>query len=162
MSPKWSGWRRFLRTGSVSWRTDFPPGVGVLRRRLTKGRLEVSVPNQGVCRGLEVEACVTVSNPEGLDNVEVGLVCTESYDYHDSGSGADDPGGRSTAYAVAYEAWRPVVNGPGMQVVRLAIPPRAPFSFDGDCLSFVWEVKVRGRRRRRLDAQAGHEILVLP
>jgi hypothetical protein len=160
MSPKTSGWQRLLRTGHISW--SWRQIRDVLPRRLGSGRLEVSAPEQGVCRGREVEASITVSKPEGLDSVEVGLVCTESYDYRDSGYGADDAPSRGTSYAIAYEAWRPVVSAPGRQVVGLAIPPQAPFSFDGDCLSFKWEVMVRGRRRRRLDALAGHEILVLP
>jgi len=70
--------------------------------------------------------------------------------------------GRATTYAIAHEAWLPIESAPGVQSVRLTIPPEAPFSYEGDCLSFRWEVVARGRRRRRLDAQAKHEISVLP
>jgi len=49
-----------------------------------------------------------------------------------------------------------------VQSVRLPIPPEAPFSYDGDCLSFRWKVVARGRRKRRLDAQVKRDITVLP
>ena len=135
--------------------------VDSLRRRLTRG-LQIDASDHEVHRGAEVEALVTISNPRGLGNVEVGLICTEYYARYSEGVGADDPGGRATTYAVAHEAWRPVESAPGMQSVRLAVPTEAPFSYEGDCLSFSWEVVARGRRRRRLDAQAKREITVLP
>jgi hypothetical protein len=132
--------------------------IDLLRRRLTRG-LQLSVAAQEVRRGDEVEAFVTITNTRALSNVEVGLVCTEYYAHY--GKGVDPPG-RALTYATAHETWRPVDCTPGVQHVRLRIPTEAPFSYEGDCLSFRWEIVARGRRRRRLDAQASHDISVLP
>jgi hypothetical protein len=44
----------------------------------------------------------------------------------------------------------------------LTIPPEAPFSYKGDCLSFKWEVVAKGRKRHRLDAQTRREIIIFP
>ncbi len=41
-------------------------------------------------------------------------------------------------------------------------PAHAPFSYEGSCLSFKWEVVARGRRARKLDARASQEISVRP
>jgi hypothetical protein len=135
--------------------------VDLLRRRMARG-LQVGASDEEVRRGEEVEALVTLSSAEGLGDVEVGLVCTEYYARYSEGVGPDDSGGRATTYAIAHEAWLPVESAPGVQSVRLTIPTEAPFSYEGDCLSFRWEVVARGRRRRRLDAQARREISVLP
>jgi hypothetical protein len=135
--------------------------VDLLRSRLTRG-LQVGASDPEVRRGEEVEALVTISSARGLGDVEVGLVCTEYYALYSEGVSTDDSGGRATTYAIAHEAWLPIESAPGVQSVRLTIPPEAPFSYEGDCLSFRWEVVARGRRRRRLDAQAKHEISVLP
>ena len=135
--------------------------IDLLRRRLTRG-LQVGASDQEVRRGEEVEALVTISSARGLGDIEVGLVCTEYYALYSEGVSTDDSGGRATTYAIAHEAWLPIESAPGAQSVRLTIPPEAPFSYEGDCLSFRWEVVARGRRRRRLDAQAKHEISVLP
>jgi hypothetical protein len=135
--------------------------IDLLRRRLTRG-LEVGAAAQEVRRGDEVEALATISSARGLGNVEVGLVCTEYYARYSEGVDPDDSGGRALSYAIAHEAWLPVDCSPGVQSVRLTIPTEAPFSYEGDCLSFRWEVVARGRRKWRLDAQASHEISVLP
>jgi hypothetical protein len=135
--------------------------VDSLRGRLTRG-LQVEASDHEVHRGAEVEALVNISDPRRLGDVEVGLVCTEYYARYSEGVAADDAGGRVMTYDVAHEAWLPVESAPGMQSVRLSIPPEAPFSYHGDCLSFTWEVVARGRRKRRLDAQAKREITVLP
>ena len=49
-----------------------------------------------------------------------------------------------------------------MQSVRLAIPADAPFSYEGTCLSFKWELVARGHKSRGLDAQARSDLSVLP
>ena len=141
--------------------------LDVLRRWLTRG-LRVSASDQEVHRGGEVETFVTISRPRGLGDVEGGLVCTEYYDEKTSSPTSSSAGNvdtstsRTTSSAIAHEAWLPIESTAGMQSVRLAIPAEAPFSYKGDCLSFKWEVVARGRRSRRLDAQASQEISVLP
>jgi hypothetical protein len=124
----------------------------------------VGASEDEVRRGEEVEAVVTIPAVGGVSNVEVGLVCTEYYD--EETSYTDGQGhartSRTTAEAIAHEAWLPLESARGVQRVRFAIPAEAPFSYEGDCLSFRWEVVARARRRRRLDALARHEISVPP
>ena len=138
-----------------------------LRRRLTRG-LEVAASDQEVRRGGEVEALVTISSARKLGDVEVGVVCTEYYDELKTGSAAytDDTNttttSRVTSDDVAHETWSPVETVSGVQSVRFTIPPGAPFSYHGECLSFKWELVVRGRRGRGLDRQARSEFSVLP
>jgi hypothetical protein len=147
----------FRDRGVLDRRLDF------LRRGLTKG-FEVGVGEQQLRRGEEVEALVTVSHSRGLGDLEVGLICTESYDYRSTWTGDDGASqeSRETAQAVAYEEWQPVESVSGAQSLRLRVPVEAPFSYKGECLSFKWEVAARGRRRHRLDTRAAQEISVLP
>lgn len=138
-----------------------------LRRRLTRG-LEVAASDQEVRRGGEVEALVTISSARKLGDVEVGVVCTEYYDELKTGSAAyiDDMNttttSRKTSDDVAHETWSPVETVSGVQSVRFTIPPDAPFSYHGECLSFKWELVGRGRRGRGLDREARSEFAVLP
>ena len=138
--------------------------LDLLRRRLTSG-LEVAAGNQVAHRGDEVEALVTISSPGKIGNVEVGVVCTEYYDEEDTDTDMNTGGqstSRVTSDEIAHEAWLPVETISGAQSLHFTIPPDAPFSYRGDCLSFKWEVVARGRKRRGLDAQARSEFSVLP
>jgi hypothetical protein len=150
-------WRKPLRSGG--WIIN---PADVLRRRLTR-RLEVDASREDVQRGDEVEALVTLSNRK-LGQLEIGLVCTEYYAKESTTTDSDGTpiSTRSTAAATSFETWLPIDNVVGVQSVSLAIPEQVPFSYKGSCLSFTWELVARGRRRRRLDAQARHEITVLP
>jgi hypothetical protein len=130
-----------------------------VRQRRTRG-LQVDAGVHGVRRGEEVEARVTIASPKGLGDLEVGLVCTEYYDEETTDSDGDTS--RSTAEAIAHEDWLPVEELTGVQSVRLAIPADAPFSYEGTCLSFKWELVARGHRSRGLDAQARSDLSVLP
>ena len=134
-----------------------------LRGRLTRG-LEVAAGVQEVRRGGEVEALVTITSARRLGDVEVGVVCTEYYDEEQTSSDGDGTTSTSrvTCDEIAHETWHPIEAVAGVQSVRFTIPPDSPFSYDGDCLSFKWEVVARGRRSRQLDAQARSEFSVLP
>jgi hypothetical protein len=137
------------------------------RRRRLAGELglQVGTSEKRARRGGEVEALVTISSTKGLGEVDVGLVCTESYDVEVSSGSTSQYGSstiRETRTAIAHEAWQPVETILGVQSVRIAIPPEAPFSYAGSCLSFKWEVAARGRRAGHVDAQARSEISVLP
>jgi hypothetical protein len=130
-----------------------------VRQRRTRG-LQVDAGVHGVRRGEEVEALVTIASPKGLGDLEVGLVCTEYYDEETTDSDGDTS--RSTAEEIAYEDWLAVEELTGVQSVRLAIPADAPFSYEGTCLSFKWELVARGHKSRGLDAQARSDLSVLP
>jgi hypothetical protein len=134
-----------------------------LRRKLTLG-LEVTTGDPSARRGGEVEALVTISSARKLGDLEVGVVCTEYYDKEETTSTGDGSTStsRSTCDEVVHESWSPAESIAGVQSVRFTIPAEAPFSYSGECLSFKWEVVARGRRRRRLDAQARREFSVLP
>lgn len=138
--------------------------LDLLRRRLTRG-LQVTAGKQVARRGEEVEALVTISSPGKLGNVEVGVACTEYYDEEDTDTDmntGNQSTSRVTSDEIAHEAWLPVETISGPQSLRFTIPPDAPFSYRGACLSFKWEVVARGRRHRGLDAQARSEFSVLP
>lgn len=112
-----------------------------------------------MARGGELDAVVTLSDVAGLQDVQVGLFCTERYAVQ---MHTDNGSRQGTCWATAYERWVPMATTPGVQTVRLRVPPEAPFSYEGDILSFRWEIIARGRRRRRLDAQATCPLSVLP
>ena len=152
--PKMPGWKKLVTTGSASW----SPSLDGLRKKLAKG-LDVRVDQCEVRRGDEIEALVVVTEPDRLGELEAGLVCTEHYDevVH-----TGENSSRTTSKAVAHEAWQPLPSMAGEHSVRLAVPARAPFSYEGSCLSFRWEVVARGRRDRKLDARASQEISVRP
>ena len=135
--------------------------------RLTD-ELQIAPPAGEARRGEEVDVAVTVVDARRLSGVDVGLVCTEYYDEEDRTTSTDSNGhtttstSRETREAVAHEAWVTVEPAVGVQSVRLSIPPSTPFSYEGECLSFRWEVEARGRKHRRLDARAAAELRVLP
>lgn len=128
-----------------------------LRNKLTKG-LEVHVEQPDTRRGADVDARVVITTPEGLGEIEVGLVCTESYDEH---SGGED-GGRTTFRGTAHESWQALPSMQGEHSATLTVPSDGPFSYSGSCLSYKWEVVARGRKARALDARASYEIRVRP
>jgi hypothetical protein len=141
--------------------------LDAVRRRMTKG-LEVTAIDPRVRRGAVVRAKVAIEEPDRLGTLEAGLICTEYYECKVSspmvgtGNPVLTPGPRrEMASAVAFEAWQPLELRAGEQEVALAIPAAVPFSYAGQALTYVWEVAVRGDRRG-LDAQARHEIVVLP
>ena len=130
-----------------------------LRKRLTRG-LEVKSSTREVSRGQSLEASVTIAKGAKLGAVQVGLFCTEAYavEMQDTDGGTS----QGTSWATAYEAWVPLAETPGVQTVRLDVPADGPYTYDGEILSFRWEVVARGVRKRRLDARAICLIVVRP
>jgi len=141
--------------------------LDLMRKRLTSG-LEIEATGEPIRRGDDVEALVTISDPAKVGSVEVGVVCTEYYDEDVEQTSTDSHGvpqtqsSRETLEATAHEEWRPLEPVAGVQSARFAIPADAPFTYEGDCLTFQWEVVARGRRRDRLDALASTPISVTP
>jgi hypothetical protein len=150
-----SPWQRF--------RTAVEHPIDTLRQRRAKG-LEISTSQRRVCRGDHVEVLVTIADTAGIGNVDIGLVCTEYYDEKVQDDESETRFGtkRQTSEAIAHAEWLRIDSAPGVQSVRLEVPAEAPFSYEGDCLSFRWEIIAHGRRRRRLDAQARLRIAVAP
>ena len=156
MSPR-SGWKKLVSTGSVTW----SPSLNGLRNKLTKG-LEVRVDAPRARRGDEVHAVIVISDVGHLGDLEAGLVCTEYYDEETASSSSDHGTSRTTSNAIEHEEWQRLPSIEGEHSVRFTIPPHAPFTYDGSCLSFKWEVVARGRKSRRLDARVSTTIAVSP
>ncbi len=148
-------WRRLVNSG----RSLRDLSLDDVREGLTQG-VEVRVDHPAVRRGGCVEALIIISEPDRLGELEVGLVCTVHYDLsvssHNGGSH------RETSTATEHQVWQPVQNVRGEHAVALSIPPSAPFSYQGSCLSFSWEVVVRGHKERALDSRASQSMTVQP
>ncbi len=155
--PKASVWKKFASSGAYGWSLS----LDGRRRKLTEG-LEVRVDQLEARRAGEIEALIVVTDPEWLGELEAGLVCNEYYDERTSSGTNSGTSRRTITKAVEHEQWQPLPGGPGEHSVRFTIPPQAPFSYEGSCLSFRWEVVARGRRTRKLDARASQEISVRP
>lgn len=133
--------------------------VNGVRSWVSRG-FEVGVSSDQVPRGGQLDGFVTISAAQRLESVEVGVVCTEFYAVTVCSS--EGGSSRGISSAVAHEAWIPVGSTPGVHPVRLRIPEDAPYSYEGDVLSFRWEVAARGRRKKGIDPRAERGIWVLP
>jgi hypothetical protein len=133
------------------YRSVFPP-----RAR----HLGLSVQSTELARGGEVVVQLELKKGKASDRLELGLVCTEFYDERRS----DGRGGttRVTAQTPAFEDWRPPPGGGDTQTMRFTVPPDAPFSYRGRCLSFVWRVSAREPKRLRFDPATNVELTVRP
>jgi hypothetical protein len=129
-------------------RVVFPPPV--------RG-VSLNVPVTDVRRGDDVDAAVELSTDK--PGLEVGLVCMEYYDVETTDGRGNRS--RSTSQAVAYEDWRPHPGGT-TQSVRFSVPVNAPYSYRGDCISYVWRVSARAPKRMRFDRSEHVPILVRP
>jgi hypothetical protein len=98
--------------------------------------LELQVERQELRRGDPVAAIAT-----GKGELEVGLVCTQSYDLWRRI--ANDSRSRVTDSASVWQEWVPAPHGALGQRVALALPAEGPYSHEGDCVSFGWAVVVR-------------------
>jgi hypothetical protein len=152
--------------GAAAWAAA--AGFGVLavglnrrrpgRLRAAKG-IELRLDTPEVARGGEVLATVTLPDPNAVRELEVGVVCTERYDYKDR---SGDRTTRETRRHVEYEAWQPAQPGLMQQTVRLAVPPSAPYSHEGTVLSFLWTVTAAERRDRMPDRHTDVPLWVKP
>jgi hypothetical protein len=98
--------------------------------------LELRVERHELRRGDRVAA---IASGEG--ELEVGLVCTQSYDvWRRIGN---DSRSRVTVSASVWQAWVPAPHGALGRRVELAVPADGPYSYEGDCVSFGWAVVVR-------------------
>jgi hypothetical protein len=146
----------------------FPIAMYLLARRFRSRaawHFQVIAEPLELRRGEEVEAELAVYDLDELDDrVEVGLVCVERYDHPrprvEDGETVVE---RATAEAVAYQSWRPAWRTEEPQSFRFRIPPDAPYSYEGDCLSFAWRVVAREPDRGPMEHGASDDpIWVLP
>ena len=144
-----------LPGGPPSW-PFFVGAVGVLaffwlfartmfrgaRPRYASG-LELQVERQELRRGDRVAAVVS-----GAGELEVGLVCTQSFDVWRRI--ANDSRSRVTDSASVWQQWMPAPQGALGQRVELGLPAEGPYSYEGDCVSFGWAVVVRRVGEKRV------------
>jgi hypothetical protein len=144
----------------VPGRSWLHPGrlVDAIRGR-SAGHIRIGVAPGEIRRGQPVELIVTVYPGGPRGPLEVGLLCTEFWDEEESSGGRTS---RVTKNEVAHEEWVRAEPGVGEQRVRLTPPREAPFSYDGEYVSFVWEAVAREHRPRRLDPNARAAIRVRP
>ena len=139
-----------------AWRGRRPPK---LRARL-RG-LNLSVDRDQARRGEQVTVTITVA--ERVERLEVGLVCTELYDFQ---SHAQTKAGavtvRQTGQENAHEEWRALELTSGEQSGTFEIPPEAPYSYEGSCVSYAWRVSARTVRALRSDPRLDRPVWVDP
>ncbi|MGH2962293.1 MAG: hypothetical protein ACRDL3_08890 [Solirubrobacterales bacterium] len=127
-------------------------------------QFEVFAQPPEVWRGEKVEADLAILDPDGLgEGIEVGVVCVERYDRPvtsrtEQGTVTE----RKTGEAVAYERWLPAWRIAEPQTFRFTIPLDAPYSHEGDCLSFAWRVSAREQGARGAAETSDDPIWVLP
>ena len=125
----------------------------------------LSVGSEEARRGGKLSVTLTVASSGGPDDepLELGLVCVELYDYRVTAQTRAGPiYVRQTGEAHAYEHWEHVERSLGSQTVELELPRDAPYSYEGDCVSYAWRVSARVARRLRSDPRIDHPIWVRP
>jgi hypothetical protein len=125
----------------------------------------LGVEREEARRGDELRVTVTLSPGAARadDPLEVGLVCVERYDYTARAQTKAGPVNvRQTRDATAYERWLPVERAVGEQSYVLGIPAAAPYSYEGECVSYFWRISARAVRRLRADPRSDHPIWVRP
>jgi hypothetical protein len=105
------------------------------RPRYASG-IELVVERQELRRGDRVAATAS-----GDGELEVGLLCTQSFDVWRRIS--DDSRSRVTDTASVWQQWVPAPHGALGQSVELMLPADGPYSYEGDCVSYGWAVVVR-------------------
>ena len=126
--------------------------------------LQVSVSPGQVGRGqpVSVRLDVVVALPAEA-TVEVGLVCSEIYDYIEvirTQQGRSRS--RSTKVVDAYAEWMPAQPTGGSQQFGFTVPYDAPYSYEGDCVSYAWRVTARERKEIGRDPVRDVPIWVRP
>jgi hypothetical protein len=111
-------------------------------------------------RGEDLDVRVSVADPERLESgAELGLVCVE---YYSVTRHSENSTYRDDAEATAYEDWRPIRPGQVRPYERFQVPADAPYSHEGEYLSYNWSVRVREPRAMRPDARVDQPIWVSP
>jgi hypothetical protein len=128
------------------------------------GHFEVIGEPLELRRGEEVEVELTIHYPEDVgERLEVGLVCVERYDQPVSRIEASETVvEREVGEDIAYETWVPAWRTEEQQTFRFRVPPEAPYSHEGECLSFAWRVSAREPDGKAEDWASHDPIWVLP
>jgi hypothetical protein len=136
------------------WRRAHPPRLK---------NVELTVTPHEVPRGGRIHASVSLASPPRADvQLELALICSELYDVMERVSNPNGPDTeqRATKEAVRHRATVPI-DATGASA-DFEIPADEPFSYNGDCISAVWKVRVQERRPRRADRVVDELVWVLP
>lgn len=110
-------------------------------------------------RGDDVSVTFTGRGSSG-DRLQVGIACDERFDQEVQ---TDSPVEiRQLVEAIVHESWQAVPAGAGEHTLGFTLPVDAPYSYEGDSVSFAWRVSVREARRRARDARYDRPIWVEP
>lgn len=122
----------------------------------------LSVAGEGLRRGDEVSVTFTGRRTSD-DRLELGIACDER---HDTEARVYSRGGsavvRQTGESTVHEEWHPVPAGAREQAVGFRLPPDAPYSYEGSCVSYAWRISARAVRPLRRDARLDEPIWVEP
>lgn len=157
-----------LRVGKAGFRQAMGGAGGVLGGvasmvggELAAPHLDVTVEPIELKRGEELRVVVAVGDPaQAGRRLEVDLLCTEWYDYRARDSHNNSR--RVTRAAKAYGQTQAIEQSAGRHELAFTIPEQAPFSHEGEVVSFSWKVSVREERENRIDPVLERPIWVLP
>ncbi|MDX6436658.1 MAG: hypothetical protein QOK34_1492 [Gaiellaceae bacterium] len=124
----------------------------------------LTVAGEEARRGGKLSVTLTLARSSPDDEpLELGIVCVEIYDYQVTAQTRAGPVVvRQTGEANAYEHWQHVERSAGSHSAELELPGDAPYSYEGDCVSYAWRVSARVARRLRSDPRIDHPIWVSP
>ena len=105
--------------------------------------LALQVERQELRRGERVGATAS-----GDGELEVGLLCTQSFDVWRRIS--SDSTSRVTDKASVWQQWVPAPHAALGQRVELTLPADGPYSYEGDCVSLGWAVVIRRGGEKRV------------
>lgn len=125
--------------------------------------INLAVDREEARRGDELAVTLTFAGRARAEDerLEVGLVCIERHDYlvrAQHRAGATEL--RQTAEDTAHEQWQAIETASGEQTLTFEIPRDAPYSYEGDCVSYAWRVSARIPRKLRLDRRTDRPIWV--
>jgi hypothetical protein len=128
------------------------------RLRGTTLRVEPANPRRG-----EKVSITFAGERSDDDRLEIGLVCQERYDQevrvYVRGARVVR---RQMAEAAADEQWRAVSPAVREQTFTFVVPQDAPYSYEGECVSYAWFASARSVRPRRKDPRLEEPIWVRP
>jgi hypothetical protein len=109
--------------------------------------LQLEVEPRRLARGGTITATLEAPADELATHArELGLGCLAHHASRHKTGEFGDAGGRFRIdrQALVYADWRPVT---GPQVVEFTVPEDAPYSYEGDVVSFYWAVWLRAELR---------------
>lgn len=136
----------------VAWARDRP------RRDPRLRELKLSVAGDGLRRGDRLSVAVAGRPPE-VARLQVGVACDERFDTEVHTNVMVT---RETGQATVYEDWQVAPPGPVEHTVTFELPVDAPYSYEGDCVSYAWRVSARAVRAGLEDPRLDEPIWVEP